>query len=382
MSDEPRIAVAYDWLQAWRGGETVLAAILRLYPRADLFAVVDFLPDELRSRIGGKRARTTFVQKLPGARRYFRWMLPLFPRAIESLDVSRYDIVISISHAVAKGVRTRSDQLHICYCNTPMRYAWDLRDQYLPRDGLGAGRKGRLAHRMLDRLREWDRRTSDRVTHFIANSAFVRERIARCYGRDADVIHPPVDTVFFTLPPAGTPRGGYYFAASHWVPYKRLEVVVKAFALLADRQLVVAGGGPEAGVARDGVPSNVRYEGEVTRERMRDLMRGADAFVFAAEEDFGIVPVEAQACGTPVIAFGRGGARETVRPVDGPRPTGVFFDEQTPESLADAVRRFEAARFDAADCRAQAERFDGQAFDTAIAAYVAERWSAFRRSLS
>jgi len=376
------MAIAYDWLQAWRGGETVLAAMLHLYPRADLFAVVDFLPDALRPRIAGKRARTSFVQNIPGARRYFRWMLPLFPRAIESLDLSSYDIVISISHAVAKGVRTRSDQLHICYCNTPMRYAWDLRDQYLPAHGLGAGWKGRLAHRMLDRLREWDRRTSDRVTHFVANSAFVRERIARCYGRDADVIHPPVDTRYFTPPPAGAVRGGYYLAASHWVPYKRLDVIVNAFAELADRRLVVAGGGPEAGVARDAALPNVRYEGEVTRERMRELMRGADAFVFAAEEDFGIVPVEAQACGTPVIAFGRGGARETVRPLEDPHPTGVLFAEQTPASLADAVRRFEAARIDAADCRAQAEQFEPQAFDRAIASLVADRWSAFRTRLA
>jgi glycosyltransferase involved in cell wall biosynthesis len=372
------MAVAYDWLQAWRGGETVLAAVLRLYPAADLFAVVDFLPDALRPRIGGKRARTSFVQHVPGARRYFRFLLPLFPRAVESLDVSRYDIVISISHAVAKGVRTRGDQLHICYCNTPMRYAWDLRDQYLPGDGLGRGWKGRLAHRMLDRLREWDRRTSDRVTHFIANSRFVRERIARCYDRDADVIYPPVDTAFYT-PSHGTPRGDYYLAASHWVPYKRLDAIVQAFAQLPDRKLVVAGTGPQTAAAMAAAPANVQFEGEVTRERMRDLMRGARAFVFAAEEDFGIVPVEAQACGTPVIAFGRGGARETVRAETEARPTGVFFAEQTPAAIADAVRRFDATRVDPADCRAQAERFDAAQFDRAITSYVSERWRAFRR---
>lgn len=371
------MAVVYDWLQAWRGGETVLAAVLRLYPHADLFAVVDFLPDALRPRIGGKRARTTFIQRMPGARRYFRWMLPLFPRAIESLDLSRYDIVISISHAVAKGVRTRKDQLHICYCNTPMRYAWDLRSQYLPEAGLGGGLKGRVAHRMLDRLREWDRRTSDRVTHFIANSGFVRERIARCYGRDAAVIHPPVDTDFYT-PASEVPRGGYCLAASHWVPYKRLDVIVKSFARLRDRRLVVASGGPGLEAARRSAPPNVEFAGEVTRERLRDLMRGADAFVFAAEEDFGIVPVEAQACGTPVVAFGRGGARETVRSEGEDHPTGVFFDEQTPESLAEAVRRFDRARFDPADCRANAEKFEPRAFDRAMTSFVAERWAAFR----
>ncbi|MFO1305794.1 MAG: glycosyltransferase [Burkholderiales bacterium] len=378
MSDEPRMAVAYDWLQAWRGGETVLAAVLHLYPHADLFAVVDFLPEALRPRLGGKRARTTFIQNMPGARSHFRWMLPLFPRAIESLDVSRYDVVISISHAVAKGVRTRPDQLHVCYCNTPMRYAWDLRSQYLPEDGLGAGLRGKLAHRMLDRLREWDRRTSDRVTYFIANSGFVRERIARSYGRDAAVIHPPVDTAFYTPGPADT-RDGYFLAASHWVPYKRLDVIVDAFARLPDRRLVVASGGPGVEAARRRATPNVRFEGEIPRERLRELMRGAEAFVFAAEEDFGIVPVEAQACGTPVIAFGRGGARETVRPEGMPHPTGVFFDEQAPEALAEAIRRFDRARFDPADCRAQAERFAPAAFDRALSAFVEDRWNEWRR---
>jgi glycosyltransferase involved in cell wall biosynthesis len=371
------MAVAYDWLQAWRGGETVLAAVLRLYPDADLFAVVDFLPEALRSRLGGKRARTTFIQNVPGARRYFRFLLPLFPRAIESLDVSRYDIVISISHAVAKGVRTRKDQLHICYCNTPMRYAWDLRDQYLSANGLARGLQSKLAHRMLDRLREWDRRSSHRVTHFIANSQFVRERIARCYEREADVIYPPVDTSFYT-PSHGAPRGDYYFTASHWVPYKRLDAIVQAFAQLPERRLVVAGTGPQTAAAMRSAPSNVRFEGEVTRERMRDLMRGARAFVFAAEEDFGIVPVEAQACGTPVIAFGRGGVRETVRPETESQPTGVFFAEQAPAAIAAAVKRFEGTRFDAADCRAQAERFDATTFDRAITSYVGERWRGFR----
>lgn len=371
------MAVAYDWLQAWRGGETVLAAVLRLYPHADLFALVDFLPDDLRERIGGKRARTTFIQRMPGARRHFRWMLPLFPRAIESLDLSSYDVVLSISHAVAKGVRTHPGQLHICYCNTPMRYAWDLRSQYLPADGLGAGLRGRFAHRVLDRLRDWDRRTSDRVTHFIANSGFVRDRIARSYGRESVVIHPPVDTAFYTPSPE-SPRGGYFLAASHWVPYKRLDVIVDAFAQLPDRRLVVASGGPGLPAARRSAPPNVRFEGEVARERLRDLMRGADAFVFAAEEDFGIVPVEAQACGTPVIAFGRGGALETVRPAGAPHPTGLLFDAQSPASLADAIRRFDGIRFDPADCRAQAERFAPAAFDGALASFVADRWSEWK----
>lgn len=372
MSDEPRMAVAYDWLQAWRGGETVLAAILRLYPNADLFALVDFLPDALRPRIGGKRAQTTFVQKIPGARRYFRFLLPLFPSAIESLDVSRYDIVLSISHAVAKGVRTHKEQLHICYCNTPMRYAWDLREQYLPADGLGAGWKGGLAHRMLDRLRDWDRRTSDRVTHFIANSQFIRDRIARCYGRDADVIYPPVDTSFYTPGPETATRGDYYVAASHWVPYKRLPVIVQAFAQLPDRTLVIAGAGPETAAARAAAPANVRFEGEVPRDRMRDLMRGARALVFAAEEDFGIVPVEAQACGRPVVALGRGGALETV--IDG--ETGVLVPEATGEAFAAAFDRVARLRIDRDRIRSHAERFSTDRYVREFQAAVDETMAA------
>ena len=193
-----RIAVVHDWLDTWGGGENVLAEILRAYPSAELFALVDFLPDALRPLLGGKRARTTFLQHVPGARRHFRMLLPLFPRAIESLDVSAFDLVISSSHAVAKGVRTAEGQVHVCYCHTPMRYAWDLRDQYLRPRGLATGVRGALANRILDRLRLWDRQSSGRVTHFVANSDFVRDRIARCYGRASTVIHPPVDTEFFT----------------------------------------------------------------------------------------------------------------------------------------------------------------------------------------
>jgi hypothetical protein len=188
----PRVAIVHDWLDTWRGGENVLQEIVALNPDADLFSLVDVLPDELRGRLLGKRANVSFLQRVPGARRHFRVLLPLFPRAIESLDVGDYDIVVSSSHAVAKGVRTKASQLHVCYCHTPMRYAWDLREQYLASAGL-SGLRAAVARRMLDRLREWDRRTSSRVDHFVANSRFIGERIARCYGRVATVIYPPVD---------------------------------------------------------------------------------------------------------------------------------------------------------------------------------------------
>ena len=372
----PRVALVHDWLDTWRGGENVLAEMLRIYPQADLFALVDFLPDAVRQRLQGRRAVTSFLQRLPGARRHFRACLPLFPRAVESLDISGYDIVLSSSHAVAKGVRTRPDQLHICYCHTPMRYAWDLREQYLEASGLAAGPRGAIARRMLDRLREWDRGASDRVSAFVANSEFIRARIKRCYGRDSTVIAPPVDTDFFT--PGGV-RGDDYVTASRWVPYKRVDLIVSAFRELPERRLVVVGDGPDAARVHAAAGPNIEFVGEVARERLRELLRGARAFLFAAEEDFGILPLEAQAVGTPVIAFGRGGVLETVRGLDDRVPTGVFFVEQTPAAIANAVRRFEAdaPRIRPEACRTNAERFSAARFRREFAAFVAARRAEF-----
>jgi glycosyltransferase involved in cell wall biosynthesis len=368
------VAIVHDWLDTWRGGENVLAEIVRLYPDAELFALVDFLPESQRARLRGKRARTSFLQRIPGASRYFRALLPLFPRAIESLDVSGYDLVISSSHAVAKGVRTAGGQVHVCYCHTPMRYAWDLREQYLGPRGLASGLRGALANRMLDNLRDWDRRTSARVTHFVANSRFVRDRIARCYGREAVVIYPPVDVEFFT-PACDAPEPAardYYVTASRWVPYKRVDLVVEAFRAFPERRLIVAGEGPEASRVRAARGPNVQMVGEVPRERLRELLRGARAFVFAAEEDFGILPVEAQACGTPVIALGRGGSLETVRAVGADAPTGMFFATQSAVAIGEAVRSFDAAlpAIRASDCRANAMRFRAEQFREEFAAFV------------
>jgi glycosyltransferase involved in cell wall biosynthesis len=307
-------------------------------------------------------------------------LLPLFPYAVESLDVGSRDIVISSSHAVAKGVRTSASQFHVCYCHTPMRYAWDLREQYLAFSGMASGVRGAIIHRILDHLRDWDRRASDRVTHFVANSQFVRERIARCYGRDAAVIHPPVDTDFFRLPATPT-RGDFYVTASRWVPYKRIELIVEAFREMPQRRLIVIGDGPQARMVRAAAGPNVEFVGEVARERLRDLLQRARAFVFAAEEDFGILPVEAQACGTAVVAFGRGGARETVRGLDDAAPTGVFFDEQRVDAIVDAVERFEATceRITSDACRVNAERFSAERFRREFAEFVSTRFDAWRR---
>ncbi|MEP7329876.1 MAG: glycosyltransferase, partial [Betaproteobacteria bacterium] len=299
-------------------------------------------------------------------------------RAIENFDLRGYDLVLSSSHAVAKGVRTTAAQLHICYCHTPMRYAWDLREEYLGPRGLSTGWRGAIAHRMLDRLREWDRASSSRVNHFIANSAFVRARIARAYGREATVIHPPVDTGYFV--PSGTARftPAYYFTASRHVPYKRIDLIAAAFGALPQHRLIVAGTGPETARIRAVAGSNVEFVGEVPRTRLLELMQGARAFVFAAEEDFGIVPVEAQACGTPVIALRRGGAVETVNDQAG-HATGLFFDEQSVRSIVDAINRFEALTppLSAQDCRSNALRFSTGNFHDQYTAFVEARWHEF-----
>ena len=365
-----KIAIAHDWLVTFAGAERVLAEILALYPAADLFSVVDFLPAADRAMFGGRSVQTTWLQRLPGARRRYRSFLPLMPWAVEQLDLSGYDLVISSSHAVAKGVVTRPDQPHVCYCHSPMRYAWDMREEYLREAGIDSGLPGWLARQVLERLRRWDLANSRRVDHFIANSRFIAERIRLSYDREATVVYPPVDTEYYT--PAGATAPGekdsFYLAASRMVPYKRMNLIVQAFSRLPQRQLVVIGDGPQYEKARADAGPNITFLGYQPQDVMREYLRQAKAFVFAAKEDFGILPVEAQACGTPVIAYGAGGALETVRGLgiaaDGERPTGLFFAEQTVASLAEAVERFEAnaAAFSPAACRANALRFSAERF--------------------
>ena len=376
----PRVAVVHDWLDTWGGGENVLAEILLMYPDADLYTLVDFFSDDRRRRIGGRIARTSFLQHVPGARNHFRKLLPLFPRAIEAFDLRGYDLILSSSHAVAKGVRTTLTQLHVCYCYTPMRYVWDLREEYLGPHGLSTGLRGMVARRVLDHLRDWDRASSSRVNQFIAISQFVRGRIARTYGRDASVVYPPVDTDFYVPTDGQKPSPGYYLTASRHVPYKRIDLIAAAFRALPDRRLIIAGTGPETARIRAAAGSNVEFVGEVPRERLRELLQHARAFVFAAEEDFGILPVEAQACGTPVIALRRGGVVETIRGIeDGVGATGMFYEEQTAAAITAAVIAFEAqpAGIAAQDCRAQALLFAAARFREQYAALVDAHWRAF-----
>ena len=373
-----RIAIVHDWLDTWGGAENVLAALLDLYPDADLYAIVDFLTEENRARLGGRRICTSFIQHLPFARRHFRKYLPLMPRAVERFDLSGYDLIISSSHAAAKGAMTGPNQFHICLCYSPARYAWELEHQYLGDAGLNRWPVAGFARRAMRRFREWDLRASKRVDRFVTISAYVARRIERCYGRAAQVIYPPVDVVRYSV--AAAERSPFYLTLSRLVPYKRVDLLVAAFAGMPERQLVVAGDGPNMRTLAAAAPANVRLVGRVTDAERDRLLATARAFVFAAEEDFGIAPLEAQACGTPVIAFCRGGAAETLRGLDAPAPTGVFFAEQTSAAIRDAVIRFEqsADRITASACRANAQRFDIAAFRQRFGDYVSTAFDEFR----
>lgn len=372
LPENLRIALVHEWLVTPGGSEQVLREMKVIYPEADIFCLVDKLTDADRRELGVGHPTTSFLQKIPNIGRIYRWLLPLMPSAVERLDLSAYDIVISNSHAVAKGVRVRRGALHICHCCSPMRYAWDLRQQYLEEAGLDRGMKGWMAERMLDRLKAWDLRTSRTVGQFIAISDFIADRIKRAYHRDSTIIYPPVDTDYYT--PDGT-RGDYYMAASRFVSYKRIPAIVAAFRELPDHKLIVIGTGPEWDNVKAVAGSNVTLMGWQPREVMREKLRGARAFIFAAEEDFGILPVEAQACGTPVIALGIGGARETVVS-SGDNKTGLHFNDPTPAGIASAIREFESiAAPTAASCRQHAEKFSVQRFRDELANYVTQAWS-------
>lgn len=367
-----KIAIVHDWLVTYAGAERVLAGLIETWPDADLFAVIDFLSDEDRASLGGKRATTTFIQQLPKAKTHYQKYLPLMPLAIEQLDMSAYDLVISSSHAVAKGVLTGPNQLHISYVHSPIRYAWDLQHQYLHEASLDRGLKAKLARMLLHYMRMWDQRTASGVDEFIANSHFIGRRINKSYRRESTVIYPPVDTRNFTL---YAEKEDFYLTASRLVPYKRIPMIVEAFSRMPDKKLIVIGAGPEMDKARELASPNVTLMGYQNFAVLLHHMQRARAFVFAAEEDFGIAPIESQACGTPVIAFGRGGVLETVRGIDHPEPTGVFYDEQTAESLIAAIGEFEAQAHhifpDA--CRASAERFSTERFRQEIKAFVETR---------
>ena len=366
-------ALIHDWFSTYAGAEKCVESFTDIWDDFEIYSLIDFLSGADRDKIlKGKRAHTSFIQKLPFAKDKYRNYLPLFPLAIEQFDLSDYDVVLSSSHAVAKGVLTHSNQLHIAYVHTPIRYAWDLYHQYLRESGLDRGLKGMLAKYFLHKIRLWDASTANRVDHYVANSRYIARRIKKTYGKPSDVIYPPVDVDKFTLREA---KEEFYLTASRMVPYKKVDLIVEAFSQ-TDKKLLVIGDGPDMAKIKSKAGKNVELLGFASDETMTDLMGRAKAFVFAAEEDFGITPVEAQACGTPVICFGRGGACETVR--DG--ESGLYFMEQNTKELLAAVAKFEQNydKFEPVKIRENSLKFSRARFEAEIKSYVEKKYEEFK----
>lgn len=366
-----RVAIVHDWLTMPGGAERVLEQMLAIFPKADLYAIVDFLPEEDRGWLGGRAVKTSFLQRMPFARKHYRYYLPLMPLAVEQWDFSAYDLVVSSCDAVVKGLITGPDQVHVSYVHTPMRYAWDLQESYLRQTGL-SGLKGWAARWLLHKIRLWDQVASQRVDHFVANSAFVAQRINKTYRREAGVVPPPVATERFQL---STQSEDFFLVVSRLVPYKRVDMIAEAFAAMPDHKLVIIGDGPERERVLAHQAPNITYLGRQSDAVVDDYMARCRAFISAAVEDFGIAPLEAQACGKPVIALRRGGAVETLSGLDAHVPTAVFFDSQDVEALCKAVKEFDRVgdRIRPQDCRDNAlryapERFRRSFLDSVLAA--------------
>ncbi len=377
-----KTALVHDWLYTYAGSERVVEAILHCFPAEQIYTLVDFLTAEQRFFLQGIPVKSSFIQNLPWAQAKRRLYLPLMPLAIESLDLSWADLVISSSAAVAKGVLTHAGQLHICYCYSPARYAWDLTQQYLQKEGLEKGLKATLVKVILHYIRIWDVVSAGRVDHFVTLSDYVAKRIRKIYQRESTVIYPPVDMEKFQLQGS---KEDYYLTMSRLVSYKNIDLIVEVFAQNG-KKLLVVGEGPDLKKIKAKATPNVEIMGYQPDEVVRDLMQRAKAFVFAANEEFGIVAVEAQASGTPVIAYGHGGSLETVKGVHvGSKPaaetTGIFFSEQTPRALSAAIDWFELYQDEItpAACRKNAERFSRPRFEKEFSEFVAEKWDAFIR---
>jgi glycosyltransferase involved in cell wall biosynthesis len=366
-----RVAIVHEWLETFAGSERVLEQLLLLFPSADIFAVADFLSDEDRWFLQNRPVQTTFIQRLPFARRHFRRYLGLMPIAIQQLDLTGYDLVISSNHAVAKGVLTGPDQIHISYVHSPMRYAWDMQHQYLRQADIEGGLQGMYVRWLLKRLREWDVSTAHQVDHFLANSNYIARRIAKAYRREATVIYPPVDVDRFV---PYSRKDDFFLLAGRLAPYKRAEIVVESFADNPGRRLIVVGDGPESDKARRAAngATNIEFKGSVSQPVLIDLMQHARASICAAEEDFGIAMVEAQACGTPVIAYGRGGATDIVIAPDREQPTGMFFYRQDAGAVSNAIEQFVdlESQFSSQACRRNALRFSQSRFRHQIDDFV------------
>ncbi len=375
-----RTAIVHDWLTGLRGGEKVLDLLCEILPASDIYTLL-YVKGSVTPRIESRPIVTSWLGKLPGVRHYYRWLLPWMPSAISRMRLEGYDLVVAVSHCVAHGVQVAPPARFVSYCLTPMRYVWSASEA--ARAGYSHDIRYGLLSLIRKRFRRWDAAAASRVGEYVSISRAVESRVRSCYGRESQVIYPPVDTEYFR--PTGA-RGDYYLWAGALAPYKRIDLALEAFRTL-DRRLVVIGEGQDLRRARRRAPANVTFLGRVSDEALREHYSACRALVFPGEEDFGIVPVEAQACGRPVVAFGRGGVLDTVVPLgdasgqppvpvkaSAGKPTGVFFDAQTPDALADAVRRFEAneSAFDPAAIRANAERFSRERCKAALTEFLLE----------
>lgn len=363
----PKTAIAHEWLVNYAGSERCVESFTNIWKDAEVYTLVDFLNDEQRNIIlKGKKANTTFIQHLPLARKKHRYYLPLFPTAVESLNLAEYKLIISSNHAVSKGVKTQKNQLHICYCHSPMRYAWDQSDHYL------TGVKGFVAKAFMNYLKKWDLKSANNVNYFIANSNHISEKIKRIYNRDSTVIYPPVDVEKFDV---AEKKDDYYLIASRFVPYKKVDLIVEAFNQMPDKKLIVIGSGPDKEKIKNIAGRNIEFLPHQPTLKLKEYMMKAKAFVFAAEEDFGIVIVEAMACGTPVIALNKGGTAESV--ING--KTGILFSEQSCDSIKTAIHEFEKRidYFDVQFIRKHAENFSRINFEENIQRFVSNKLNNF-----
>jgi glycosyltransferase involved in cell wall biosynthesis len=369
----PRIAIVHDWLVTLGGGEKVLKHLIRLFPDADVYAALDKLEPQHRSLLAGRHVSTSFVQAFPKVGRWYWYYAALMPLAYEALDLSGYDLVLSNSHAFAKSVLPHPNQLHICYAHSTPRFLYDLQEDYLRRFAGRARVLWPLIRAIFHYLRLADLRAAQGVDRFIANSKFVQRRIEKAYRRDSIVIYPGVETELFEF---SNSHDSYYLTGSFMSPFKRLDTIVQAFSTMPDRRLVLFGDGPQRSRLAQIATPNVELVGRLGDSDLASYLRNARAYVFAAPEDFGLIMVEAQACGTPVIAYGVGGASEIIRDLGTTHPTGVLFSETEPYAIVNAIRRFETNEdaIDRMDCRINAERFSIARFEAEFLAEVHKQW--------
>jgi glycosyltransferase involved in cell wall biosynthesis len=367
-----KLALVHDWLTGMRGGEKCLEILCELYPNADLYTLI-YVKNQLSPVIERMNIKTSFIQRIPMASKYYRYYLPLFPTAIEQFDLKGYDLVVSTSHCVAKGILPVPDSLHISYCFTPMRYVWDMHFEYFKKSHFGF--KKIFVPFLSNYLRMWDVTSSHRVDFFVAISRHVQKRIKKFYGRESIVIYPPVDCDFFQPLPNSDQQGNYFLMVTAFAPYKSIDLVIQAFNRLG-KPLLIIGDGQERRKLEKLAKKNIEFLGWQSNEEVKNYYGGCKAFIFPGEEDFGIAPVEAQACGKPVIAYGRGGVLESVIPFPKENPTGVFFDHPAPESLIQAIDLFERNidQFDSRQIRRNALQFHKNNFRDKIRSFIDEKY--------